>query len=107
MRLIRELVNRHHGDCAAEAPAGNDHTVAHHIEQGWSLPGKHCESAATYVGRRQGLRFVAFYGCMSYAMIRPSEVTSLTEDDAICRRRVGRLTGPRHSGVMSVPAMRG
>lgn len=35
---------------------------------------------ASYVGRRQGPRFVAFYGCMFYAMMRPAEVTSLTED---------------------------
>jgi integrase len=38
-------------------------------------------TVATYVGQRQGLRFVAFYGCMFYAMMRPSEVTSLTKDD--------------------------
>jgi hypothetical protein len=31
-------------------------------------------------GRRQGPRFVAFYGCMFYAMMRPSEVISLTRD---------------------------
>ncbi len=35
---------------------------------------------ASYVGRRQGPRFVAFFGCMFYAMMRPAEVTSLTED---------------------------
>lgn len=34
----------------------------------------------SYVGRRQGPRFVAFYGCMFYAMMRPSEVISLTRD---------------------------
>jgi integrase len=38
-------------------------------------------TVATYVGRYQGLRFVAFYGCMFYAMMRPSEVTPLTRDD--------------------------
>jgi integrase len=35
---------------------------------------------ASYVGRRQGPRFVAFFGCMFYAMMRPAEVTSLGED---------------------------
>ena len=35
---------------------------------------------ASYVGRRQGPRFVAFYGCMFYAMMRPAEVISLTRD---------------------------
>ena len=29
-------------------------------------------------GRRQGKRFAAFYGCMFYAMMRPSEVAALT-----------------------------
>jgi integrase len=37
-------------------------------------------TVVSYVGRRQGPRFVAFYGCMFYAMMRPSEVTSLTRD---------------------------
>jgi integrase len=32
------------------------------------------------VGRRQGPRFVAFFGCMFWAMMRPAEVTSLTKD---------------------------
>ncbi|HTP16759.1 MAG TPA: tyrosine-type recombinase/integrase [Streptosporangiaceae bacterium] len=36
-------------------------------------------AAVSYVGRRQGPRFVAFYGCMFYAMMRPSEVTALTK----------------------------
>ena len=31
-------------------------------------------AACGRVGRRQGPRFVAFYGCMYYAMMRPSEV---------------------------------
>ena len=34
-------------------------------------------TAASYVGTSQGPRFVAFYGCMFYAMMRPSEVTAL------------------------------
>jgi integrase len=37
-------------------------------------------TVVSYVGRRQGPRFAAFYGCMFYAMMRPSEVTSLTKD---------------------------
>ena len=35
-------------------------------------------TVVSYIGRRQGLRFAAFYGCMFYAMMRPSEVISLT-----------------------------
>lgn len=34
-------------------------------------------TTASYVGTSQGPRFVAFYGCMFYAMMRPSEVTAL------------------------------
>jgi integrase len=37
-------------------------------------------TVASYIGRRQGLRFVAFYGCMFYAMMRPGEVIALTKD---------------------------
>jgi integrase len=37
-------------------------------------------AACSYVGRRQGPRFVAFYACMYYAMMRPSEVAALTRD---------------------------
>ncbi|MHB1596821.1 MAG: tyrosine-type recombinase/integrase [Streptosporangiaceae bacterium] len=37
-------------------------------------------TATSYVGRRQGPRFVAYFGCMFYAMMRPSEVTALTRD---------------------------
>jgi integrase len=37
----------------------------------------------TYVGRRQGLRFRAFFGCMFYAMMRPAEVISLGEDGCV------------------------
>src|SRR5262245_7787117 len=33
-----------------------------------------------YIGRRQGARLVAFYGCMFYAMVRPGEVIALTKD---------------------------
>jgi integrase len=36
-------------------------------------------TACSYVGRRQGPRLVAFYGCMYYAMMRPAEVAALTE----------------------------
>ncbi len=36
--------------------------------------------ACSYIGRTQGPRFVAFFGCMYYAMMRPSEVAALTED---------------------------
>ncbi|WP_165977644.1 tyrosine-type recombinase/integrase [Nonomuraea diastatica] len=35
----------------------------------------------SYVGRRQGERFVAFFGCMYYAMMRPAEVSRLRRLD--------------------------
>ena len=34
-------------------------------------------NAVSYVGRRRGPRLVAFYGCVYYAMMRPSEVIDL------------------------------
>ena len=37
-------------------------------------------TSCSHVGRRQGLRFVAFYACMFYALMRPSEVAALTRD---------------------------
>jgi len=37
-------------------------------------------TVTSYIGSRQGPRFVAFYGCMFYAMMRPSEVASLGRD---------------------------
>ncbi|MGH3225934.1 MAG: tyrosine-type recombinase/integrase, partial [Streptosporangiaceae bacterium] len=36
--------------------------------------------ACGQIGRRQGPRFQAFYGCMYYAMMRPSEVAALTRE---------------------------
>jgi len=36
--------------------------------------------ACSYIGLTQGPRFVAFFGCMYYAMMRPSEVAALTEE---------------------------
>jgi integrase len=67
------------------------------LPEGWSPPEKPQEEVdprcvgspelvatmlvyASYVGRRQGPRFVAFFGCMFYAMMRPAEVISLTKD---------------------------
>ena len=32
------------------------------------------------IGKRQGPRFTAFYGCMFYALMRPSEVAALTRE---------------------------
>lgn len=37
--------------------------------------------ACSYVGRRQGPRFVAFFACMYYAMMRPAEVSRLRRAD--------------------------
>jgi integrase len=36
--------------------------------------------ACRTIGKRQGPRFVAFYGCMFYALMRPSEVAALTRE---------------------------
>ena len=70
------------------------------LPESWSPPGKpeeavdprsvgsvelvaHMLVVVSYVGRRQGPRFVAFFGCMFYAMMRPAEVISLTEDGCV------------------------
>ena len=37
-------------------------------------------TSCSQVGRRQGSRFVAFYACMFYALMRPSEVAALTRN---------------------------
>jgi hypothetical protein len=39
------------------------------------------------IGRRQGPRFVAFFACMYYAMMRPGEMIHLRGPIATCRRR--------------------
>jgi integrase len=44
---------------------GNPATVAHVL------------TTVSYVGRRQGPRFTAWFGCMYYAMMRPEEVADL------------------------------
>jgi len=36
-------------------------------------------TVASYIGARQGPRFVAFFGCMFYALMRPAEVARLTQ----------------------------
>ena len=40
-----------------------------------------CIVGCSYVGQTQRPRFVAFYGCMYYALMRPSEVAALTTAD--------------------------
>ena len=67
------------------------------LPQGWTAPEKPEElidprsvgspaliasmlSACAHIGLTQGPRFVAFYGCMYYAMMRPSEVAALTRN---------------------------
>jgi len=50
-------------------------------------------TACSYVGSRQGLRFVAFFACMYYAMMRPAEVAALT--------RVGCYLPPRGWGRLT------
>jgi len=36
-------------------------------------------TACRTIGKRQGPKFAAFYGCMFYALMRPSEVAALTK----------------------------
>jgi hypothetical protein len=66
------------------------------LPEGWTAPAKPDDAldpravgspelvaamlaACRTIGRRQGPRFVAFYGCMFYALMRPSEVAALTK----------------------------
>ncbi len=68
------------------------------LPEGWSAPPKPEDAVdprsvggpelvadmltmTSYVGSLQGPRFVAFFACMFYAMMRPSEVICLTRDD--------------------------
>jgi hypothetical protein len=54
-------------------------------------------AGVTYVGRTQGPRFVAFFGCMYYALMRPSEVSGLITSGctlpASCKECGADLTG--------------
>lgn len=66
------------------------------LPEGWTAPAKPDDTldpravgspelvasmltACRTVSKRQGPRFVAFYGCMFYALMRPSEVAALTK----------------------------
>jgi hypothetical protein len=66
------------------------------LPEGWTAPAKPDDTldpravgspelvatmltACCTIGRRQGSRFTAFYGCMFYALMRPSEVAALTK----------------------------
>jgi integrase len=66
------------------------------LPEGWTAPAKPDDSldpravgspelvaamltACRTIGRRQGPKFAAFYGCMFYALMRPSEVAALTK----------------------------
>jgi hypothetical protein len=61
------------------APQAPDDTVDPRAVGSLALVADMLRACGT-VGRRQGPRFQAFYGCMFYAMMRPSEVAALTRD---------------------------
>ena len=60
------------------APAKPDDTLDPRAVGSPELVASMLEACRT-IGRRQGPRFVAFYGCMFYALMRPSEVAALTK----------------------------
>jgi integrase len=60
------------------APQTPDDTVDPRAVGSPALVGDMIAACGT-IGRRQGPRFQAFYGCMFYAMMRPSEVSALTK----------------------------
>lgn len=50
-------------------------------------------AAVSYVGKHQGLRFIAFFACMYYGMLRPEEVVGLRAQDChLPEQGWGRLT---------------
>jgi integrase len=62
------------------APQAPDDTLDPRAVGSPALVASMLEACAT-IGKRQGSRFRAFYGCMFYAMMRPSEVAALTRHD--------------------------
>ena len=80
---------------AQETARGQPAVQGHNLPEGWTPPEAPDDTldprsvgspalvaamleACKGTGRRQGKRFAAFYGCMFYAMMRPSEVAALT-----------------------------
>jgi integrase len=61
------------------APQAPDDTVDPRAVGSPALVAAMIDACGT-VGRRQGPRFQAFYGCMFYALMRPSEVAALTRE---------------------------
>ena len=59
------------------APAKPDDTLDPRAVGSPELIAKMLQACGT-IGSRQGPRFTAFYGCMFYALMRPSEVAALT-----------------------------
>jgi hypothetical protein len=54
--------------------------------------------ACSYVGRTQGPRFVAFFGCMYYAMMRPSKVGHAVRPCSRCPGRTATFQPPTRRG---------
>jgi hypothetical protein len=62
-------------------------------------------AAVSYVGRSQGPRFIGFFACMYYAMLRPEEVRGLRTQTVISPRKGGE--GPRSKRPIRRPASLG
>jgi integrase len=52
------------------------------------------EAAVTYIGPRRGQRLLAFFACLYFGMLRPSEATGLRQDDCLLPK-----TGWGHLGL--------
>ena len=96
----RRVMHRVLGYAVRKKRLGRNPLSKGNLPEGWSPPGKpeeavdprcvgspelvaHMLVVTSYAGRRQEPRFVAFFGCMFYAMMRPAEVVSLTEDGCV------------------------
>jgi integrase len=78
-RLDRNPVSKRNLPEAWTAPQGPEETIDPRSVGSPALVADML-AACSYVGRRQGPRFIAFFGCMYYAMMRPAEVAALARD---------------------------
>ena len=92
----RRVLHKCLGYAVRKKRLGTNPLSKDNLPEGWTAPAKPDDTldpravgspelvaamltACRTIRRRQGPRFVAFYGCMFYALMRPSEVAALTK----------------------------
>ena len=92
----RRVLHKCLGYAVRKKRLGSNPLSKANLPEGWTAPAKPDDSldpravgspelvasmltACRTISKRQGPRFVAFYGCMFYALMRPSEVAALTK----------------------------